>query len=364
MALLSSLFQLLSGCIGLKSVLRDAVKLFCVKFAFQENLTGATKVVIGNEVFLTTFKIAQSFGVVSVFFPLLLVALCNVSLNTSSDNIKTALGIFGVVTSVKLKPAGLWQYAMINFKNTFFTAAAFSNWFVLVRKDSIRILLIVNQKKVIFSRDVFKAKLVNLPFGCTAFEIKSLNVAVSKTSTLHGCYIWWKTPGCHYCYRCQDLDHLAMDCKKSLLSPSKLSSNTFGGPKIFKPLFAELKSYAKAAAFVVSPGAAADINLDLGGLSKTTTPMVPVVPSVPNSAVEFRLASLESHLSKLFVLIKFLVEPVGALVTLVTKLLPTSSAVDMSVKECVDGLAKQNKGLAAVATVMQKRLTRLESISE
>ncbi|KAG9293567.1 hypothetical protein G9A89_005570 [Geosiphon pyriformis] len=156
-----------------------------------------------------------------------------------------------------------------------------------------------------------------------------------------------------------------LDCKKSPLPPPKLFFNTSGGPKIFKPLFAGPKSYAKAATFVVLPGAAAaDMNLNLGGPPKTTTPMVSAVPSVPNSAVESRLASLESHLSELSVLIKSLVEPVGALVALVTKLLSIPTAVDVSVKECVDRLAKQNKSLAAVASVMQGRITHLEKKCE
>ncbi|KAG9294824.1 hypothetical protein G9A89_008516 [Geosiphon pyriformis] len=165
MALLSSLFQLLPGCIGLKSVSRNAVKLFCVEFASQESLTGITKVAIGNEIFLTTLKIAQSSGVVSVSSPSLSVTLHDVPLGISSNDIKTALGIFGVVTS---------QYAVVNFKNTSSATTALSHWSVLVRKDSVRILPIANQKKIIFSRDAFKAKLVNLPFGCTAFEISDL----------------------------------------------------------------------------------------------------------------------------------------------------------------------------------------------
>ncbi|KAG9289239.1 hypothetical protein G9A89_022549 [Geosiphon pyriformis] len=196
---------------------------------------------------------------------------------------------------------------------------------VLVKKDSIRILPIANQKEIISLRDAFKVKLVNLLFGCIAFKINDL---VSQ---------------------------------KSPLLPSKLSSNTFGGPKIFKSLFAGSKSYAKAAAFVVLLGAAAvDMDLNLNGLPKTTTPMVSAVPSVPNFAVESRLASLESYLSKLSVLIKSLAEPVGALVVLVIKLLSTLTAMDVSVKECIDGLAKQNKDLAAVTIVMQKKITCLE----
>ncbi|KAG9284808.1 hypothetical protein G9A89_003731 [Geosiphon pyriformis] len=49
---------------------------------------------------------------------------------------KHALGIFGVVTSVKLKSAGLWQYTVVYFKNTFSATATLIHWFVLVRKDT------------------------------------------------------------------------------------------------------------------------------------------------------------------------------------------------------------------------------------
>ncbi|KAG9300549.1 hypothetical protein G9A89_002427 [Geosiphon pyriformis] len=337
---------LLPGCIGLKSVSRDAVKLFCVEFASQECLNGATKVAIGDEIFLTTFKIAWSSKVASVSFLFLSVVLHNVSLSIFSDDIKTALGIFGVVTSVKLKPTGLWQYTVVNFKDIFSAIAALFNWFVLVRKDSIRIFLIVNQKEIISSRDAFKAKLVNLLFGCTVFEISNL---VSQVVVASG----------------EKLLGVAAATGKLPLLPPKLPFNTFGGPKNFKFSFVGSKFYAKAAAFVVPPGAAAaDMELNLGGSPKIATPVVSAVSSVSNTAVESRLASFESHLSELSVLIKFLVEPVSALIVLVTKLLSTLFVVDMSVKEYVDGLAKQNKSLAAVATIIQKRLTCLETISE
>ncbi|KAG9287797.1 hypothetical protein G9A89_017392 [Geosiphon pyriformis] len=167
--------QRFSGWVA-SNLVPDAVKLFCVEFASQECLNGATKVAIGDEVFLTTLKIARSLGVASVSSPSLLVALHNVPLGVSSDDIKSALGIFGVVTS---------QYAVINIKDISSAAAALSNWFVLVRKDNVRILSIVNQKEVISLRDAFKAKLVNLPFGCTAFEISDL---VSQVGG-HTCFI-------------------------------------------------------------------------------------------------------------------------------------------------------------------------------
>ncbi|KAG9304219.1 hypothetical protein G9A89_019781 [Geosiphon pyriformis] len=53
-------------------------------------------------------NIAWSSGMASVSSPPLFVAFHDVLLGIFSDNIKAALGIFGVVTSIKLKPAGLW----------------------------------------------------------------------------------------------------------------------------------------------------------------------------------------------------------------------------------------------------------------
>ncbi|KAG9298721.1 hypothetical protein G9A89_012789 [Geosiphon pyriformis] len=159
----------LSTTFKIKMALLNAVKLFCVEFTSQKSLNGITKVAI----------------MASVFFPSLLVVLHDIPLGIFFNNIKTAFGIFGVVSSVKLKPAGLWEYAVVNFEDIFSAAAALSNWFVLVRKNSVRIFLIVNQKEVIFSKDAFKAKLVNFLFGCTVFEISDL---VSQVDG-HTCFI-------------------------------------------------------------------------------------------------------------------------------------------------------------------------------
>ncbi|KAG9300560.1 hypothetical protein G9A89_000578 [Geosiphon pyriformis] len=270
MVLLSSLFQLLPGCIGLKSVSKDAIKLFCVEFASQESLNGATKVAINNEVFLTTFKIAWSFDVAFVSFPSLSIALHNVPLDISSDNIKSALDVFGVVTSVKLKPTGLWQYTVVYFKDTSSAAVVLIHWSVLVKKDSIRILFVTNQKEVIFLKDAFKAKLVNLSFGCIVFEISNL---VSQV-------------GGHIC--------------------------------------------------VVS--------------------LLPVVFFGSDVAVNTRLASLETQLSELSLLIKFIVEPMSFLVVLVTKLLFTPPVMAEAMKKSVIELKNQINAVYAVAFVLQKEV--------
>ncbi|KAG9299753.1 hypothetical protein G9A89_013113 [Geosiphon pyriformis] len=128
-----------------------------------------------------------------------------------------------------------------------------------------------------------------------------------------------------------ELDYLAVDCK--MLPPfySKIFSNSAGGPKIFKLFFAGIKSYAKAAAYVVP--------LILVP-SKSVMSLLFVVSFGSDVAVNAKLASLEFHLGELSLLIKSLVEPVGMLVVLVTKLLSALPAVNVFVKESVAGLKK------------------------
>ncbi|KAG9303233.1 hypothetical protein G9A89_013559 [Geosiphon pyriformis] len=207
MALLNSLFQLLPGCIGLKLVLQNAVKLFCVEFASQESLTGAHCL----------------------------------------------------------------QYAVVNFKDSSSAATTFSYWSVLVRKDSVRILPIVNQKKVISLKDAFKAKLT-------------------------------------------------------------------------------------ATSVVLSIATAADIDLAFGFLPKGVVSLLSVVFFGSNVVVNARLAFLETQLSELSLLIKFIVEPVGSLVVLVTKLLFTSSVITEAMKKSVVGLRNQINAVCAVASVLQKEV--------
>ncbi|KAG9306107.1 hypothetical protein G9A89_016011 [Geosiphon pyriformis] len=297
--------NLLPGCIGLKSVSQDAIKLFCMKFASQKSLNGAIKVAIGEEVFLITLKIVWSSGVASVSFPPLSVALCDVFLG---DNIKAALGIFDISSA----------------------AETLKHWSVLVIKDSVRIFSVVNQREVIASRDVFKVKLVNLSFGCTAFKISNL---VSQTML------------------CQKLVPyvIAVSCKKLL------NAVTATG---VKSSFTGAKSYVKAVAFVV-PLAAAGINLVLDSTPKVVIPMVSDIFLVLITVVESRLVFMKSHLNELALLVKFIIEPVGSLVVLVTKLLSTPPAVDITLRKSVVGLERQVKAMIAVAFMLNRDVKSL-----
>ncbi|KAG9304341.1 hypothetical protein G9A89_019903 [Geosiphon pyriformis] len=292
LAYVKTVFQFVHGFLDAKSVPKDNLKLFCMEFAFQQSLEAVFLVELTSSVCLTTLKIAKSLVVSESGSPPAAVVLRNIPLGMSAANVKLALSVFGSITRVVLKPAGIWQYVVVYFKK-------------LDSVDSVRILLLVNQNETILSCDKFKAKLVNLPPGCTAFEISNmisqiggdLDSAIVKTSTLRKCHIWWETPGCWCCFRCQEMGHLAVDCKISPLPTPKIS-------KVFKSYFVGSVSYAKASAFLDSsefPPLAVSISSSM---------------VVGNSLMSFRLASLESDLVKLSTLVKSIVKPVGFLVKL------------------------------------------------
>ncbi|KAG9295687.1 hypothetical protein G9A89_001704 [Geosiphon pyriformis] len=338
LAHVKTVFQSVHGFLGAKSVSKNNVKLFCVEFAFQQSLKAAFLVKLISSVRLATFKIAKFLVVSESGSSPAIVALCNVPLGVSAADVKLALSVFGSVTHVVLKSAGIWQYVVVYFKKLDSAVSALKHWSVLMGKDSVKIL--------------FLAKLVNLPPGCTAFEISDmisqigsqtcfipcfsdsgrysqfalitfnsqgdLDSAVVKTSTLRKCHIWWKTPGCQHCFRCQEMGHLAVDCKISPPSTPKILM-------VFKSCFVGGVSYAKASASLDSsefPLLAASTSLSM---------------VVGDSLVSFWLASLESDMVKLFTLVESIVKPVGFLVKLfeqfINRDLVSSSKLGLKINE-------------------------------
>ncbi|KAG9305276.1 hypothetical protein G9A89_003360, partial [Geosiphon pyriformis] len=143
-------------------------------FVSQVSLEAAFLVEFMSSVHLITLKIAKSLVVSESGSPFATVALHNVPLDMSATNIKTAFSVFGVITRVVLKPAGIWQYIVIYFENLVVVTSAVNHWSVLVGKNSVQILSFVNQQETIVSCDRFKTKLVNLSPGCTVFEISDM----------------------------------------------------------------------------------------------------------------------------------------------------------------------------------------------
>ncbi|KAG9302519.1 hypothetical protein G9A89_007223 [Geosiphon pyriformis] len=272
------------GFLGIKSVLKDNVKLFCVEFASQVSLEAAFLVELTSSVHLATLKIAKSLVVSESGSFSAAVVLRDVPLGVSAADIKTALSVFGSVTCVVLKPAGIWQYVVVYFKK-------------------------------------FKAKLVNLSLGCTAFEISNIIL--------------------QHCFQCQETDHLAVDCK--VVSPSFSKAS-----KIFKPNFVGSLSYAKTSA----PPVMSEFPLLVAFAS-------PV--AVVNPVVGSRLNSLEKQISDLAALVKFIVESVGFLVVLVSRLLDDNAIKAVQVEKDLFSMKYASNNFANLMVSMSKDFACLRS---
>ncbi|KAG9294672.1 hypothetical protein G9A89_008151 [Geosiphon pyriformis] len=69
-----------------------------------------------SSVYLTTLKIAKSLVISESGSPSAAVVLHDMPLGVSAADIKTAFSVFGNVTHVVLKSAGIWQYVMVYFE--------------------------------------------------------------------------------------------------------------------------------------------------------------------------------------------------------------------------------------------------------
>ncbi|KAG9298616.1 hypothetical protein G9A89_012684 [Geosiphon pyriformis] len=320
---IKTVFQSVHGFLDAKSVSKNNVKLFCVEFASQVSLKAAFLVELTSSVHLATLKIAKFLVISESGSPFAAVVLHDMLLGVSTANIKMALSVFGSVTYVVLKSAGIWQYMVVYFEKLNSAMSALNHWSVLVDKDSVRILSLINQNETILSHNKFKAKLVNLFSGCTAFEISDMISQVSSQT----CFIS-RSPesGCHFWFALvtfgsqANLDSAIVktDCKIFSPSPSKL-------PKMFTPHFVGSKSYAKASAPVNSSG---------------FSPLLPLVFSpvaVDDPLVLSQLSSLKSDLTKLSVLVEFIVKSIGSLVVtfeqFINSDLVSSSALSLKINK-------------------------------
>ncbi|KAG9297425.1 hypothetical protein G9A89_000976 [Geosiphon pyriformis] len=104
LAHVKTVFQFVHGFLVAKSVSKDN----SLKTVFLVELT--------SFIHLATLKIAKSLVVSESGFSSAAVVLHDVLLGVSVADIKLAFSVFGSVTHVVLKPAGIWQYVVVYFE--------------------------------------------------------------------------------------------------------------------------------------------------------------------------------------------------------------------------------------------------------
>ncbi|KAG9303655.1 hypothetical protein G9A89_018552 [Geosiphon pyriformis] len=136
------------------------------------------------------------------------------------------------------------------------------------------------------------------------------------------------------------MGHLATDCKIS--SPSTLKVS-----KVFKSRFVDSASYAKTAA--------------PSGLSEFPPLVASLAASAADPAVSSRLDSLEKQILDLAPLVKSIVEPVGFLVALVSRLLDDNAIKAVQVEKDIISMKSAANNFSNLMIGVSKDIACLRS---
>ncbi|KAG9305151.1 hypothetical protein G9A89_010659 [Geosiphon pyriformis] len=110
-----------------------------------------------------------------------------IPVNFSKLAIKAVFSKFGKIISIKMQLIGLWQKAVIEFESVEIVCLVASKWSVLVRKNSVHVVLVVNDKESWISKDCYHALLYTLPVGMTAHDLSDLVEAYDRKTCVIGC---------------------------------------------------------------------------------------------------------------------------------------------------------------------------------
>ncbi|KAG9301885.1 hypothetical protein G9A89_004565 [Geosiphon pyriformis] len=104
---------------------------------------------------------------------------------------------FGKIVSIRMHLIGLWQKALIEFESLEVASLVTSKWSVLVGKDSVCVVLAVNDKQTWMSRDCHRALLYTFPVGTSAHDLSELLVSYDEKT----CFIG-RNPDSYVCDWC------------------------------------------------------------------------------------------------------------------------------------------------------------------
>ncbi|KAG9290645.1 hypothetical protein G9A89_011608 [Geosiphon pyriformis] len=99
------------------------------------------------------------------------VVLKEIPVGTSAEAVHAALSEFGIIKSMKMQLVGLWQKAVVEFKQSDHADLVAAEWSILIRKDAAQVTRSDLNKKSWDARDQHRALLYTLPMGMTAHDI-------------------------------------------------------------------------------------------------------------------------------------------------------------------------------------------------
>ncbi|KAG9292481.1 hypothetical protein G9A89_001554 [Geosiphon pyriformis] len=88
--------------------------------------------------------------------------------------VKSVFSKFGKIVSIKMQLIGLWQKALVEYELSKVASSVTSKWLVFIRKDSVRVVLAIEDKQSWIFRDQHRTLLYTLSVGTTAYNLSSL----------------------------------------------------------------------------------------------------------------------------------------------------------------------------------------------
>ena len=211
------------------------------------------------------------------------IQVIDIPMNLKTHVVRAVFEKFGEIKSISMKTVKYYQQAFIRFTDVNIAKGFIDLWSIYIGQDSVRILPLILDEQQRQLRKEFCMKLVGLPRGTNARDLRSLIMATQAKAcfiprnpktynymnyayvyfnsqdqmeemSLQDFQIWntelsWVSPDVQTCHLCGEPDHIAKDCN------SKTTYNSVD-PKLqrlynkFKPANHRKtkKSYASAAA--------------------------------------------------------------------------------------------------------------------
>ncbi|KAG9289387.1 hypothetical protein G9A89_007948 [Geosiphon pyriformis] len=174
------------------------------------------------------------------------VVLKKIPVGTSAKTVRAALSDFSIIKSIKMQLVGLWQKAVVEFEQLDQADLVAAEWFILIKKDVVRVAKSDKDKEAWNKRDVYKALLYTLPVETNAHDIwnyiksvggktyiinyypvsyararcttvcfdfaDSLNAVMGTTPVLRGANLHWSSLIMAKCAKCENSGYTFLDC--------------------------------------------------------------------------------------------------------------------------------------------------------
>jgi len=176
----NSHFHQMQGFIRSKSITYDKLKYICLEFSSLKALNNAANIEI-NKTHITNVSPIPP----STTKPELTVALRDVPIGTTQEQIQATMSKFGQITKINQRIISKWLYTTVQYETEAAAKSAIEEWSTLLGTDRIRILPLLDQPTILEQRDAHTAKLVNLPYDTTAYELEDMIQSINGKS----CYI-------------------------------------------------------------------------------------------------------------------------------------------------------------------------------